>query len=96
MVVPRADSAYDSNPGFALDLVYNLVFKLAVQLSNIKSAVPFGRSFFVPKMRHHAAEFYVRHISHRREVTHPPDVDAVSLPRRGVDRRPSTWPGRQK
>ncbi len=23
---PRADSAYDSNPGFALDLVYNLVF----------------------------------------------------------------------
>ena len=30
MVVPRVDSAYDSNPGFALDLVYNLVFKLAV------------------------------------------------------------------
>jgi hypothetical protein len=25
---PRADSAYDLNPGFALDLVYNLVFKL--------------------------------------------------------------------
>ncbi len=31
MVVPRADSAYDSNPGFALDLVYNLVFKLAAK-----------------------------------------------------------------
>jgi len=29
-VVPRTDSTYDSNPGFALDLVYNLVFKLAV------------------------------------------------------------------
>jgi hypothetical protein len=23
---PRADSAYDSNPDFALDLVYNFVF----------------------------------------------------------------------
>jgi hypothetical protein len=30
MTGPRADSAYESNPGFALDLVYNLVFKLAV------------------------------------------------------------------
>jgi hypothetical protein len=30
MVVPRVDSAYDSNPYFALDYVYNLVFKLAV------------------------------------------------------------------
>ncbi len=27
---PRADSAYDSNPGFALDYVYNLVFNLRV------------------------------------------------------------------
>jgi hypothetical protein len=47
MVVSRADSAYDSNPGFALDLVYNLVFKLAVSISDIKSAVPFGRAFLI-------------------------------------------------
>jgi hypothetical protein len=30
VVDPRADSAYDPNPGFALDFVYNLVFKLAL------------------------------------------------------------------
>ena len=30
MVVPRANSAYDLNPGFGLDLVYNIVFNLAV------------------------------------------------------------------
>ncbi len=29
MSVHRVDSAYDPNSGFALDLVYNLVFKLA-------------------------------------------------------------------
>jgi hypothetical protein len=29
MSVHRVDSAHDPNPGFALDLVYNLVFKLA-------------------------------------------------------------------
>jgi hypothetical protein len=47
MAVPRADSAYDSNPGFALDLVYNLVFNLAAWISYIKSAVLFGRSFII-------------------------------------------------
>lgn len=46
-VVPRADSAYDSNPSFALDLVYNLVFKLAASISDIKSVVLFGRSSLV-------------------------------------------------
>ena len=39
-----SDSAYDPNSGFALDLVYNLVFKLDVYVSDIKSAV---RSLFL-------------------------------------------------
>lgn len=47
MSVYRADSAYEPNPGFALDLVYNLVFKLAASISDIKSVVLFGRSFLV-------------------------------------------------
>ncbi len=32
MSVPRSDSAYDSNPGFALDLVYNVVFNLMARI----------------------------------------------------------------
>ena len=44
MSVHRVDSAYDPNPGFTLDLVYNLVFKLDVYVSDIKSAV---RSLFL-------------------------------------------------
>lgn len=47
MVVPQADSAYEPNPGFALDFVYNLVFNLAAQISDITSAVLFGRSFLI-------------------------------------------------
>jgi hypothetical protein len=47
MVVPRVDSAYDPSPGCALDFVYNLVFNLATQISDITSAVLFGRSFFI-------------------------------------------------
>ncbi len=47
MSVHRVDSAYEPNPGFALDLVYNLVFKLAASISDIKSVVLFGRSFLV-------------------------------------------------
>lgn len=30
MSVPGTDSIYDSNPGFDLDLVYNIVFNLMV------------------------------------------------------------------
>ena len=47
MSVPRVDSAYDPNPGFALDLVYNLVFNLTSWTSDTKSAVLFGRSFLI-------------------------------------------------
>ena len=47
MSVHRVDSAYEPNPGFALDLVYNLVFKLAASISDIKSVVLFGRSFLI-------------------------------------------------
>lgn len=44
---PRADSAYDSNPDFALDLVYNLVFNsgLIAENSDVPSAVLFDRLF---------------------------------------------------
>ena len=47
MVVLRTDSAYNSNPGFVLDLVYNLVFNLPSWTSDTKSAVLFGHSFLI-------------------------------------------------
>jgi len=47
MSVPRADSAHNSNPYFALDFVYNLVFNLNARISGIRSAALFDRSFLI-------------------------------------------------
>jgi hypothetical protein len=96
MSVPRTDSSYDSKPGFALDLVYNLVFKLAVKISEVKSAVLFRRSFLILRRGLTLLDSTFATLAIGGRATHPPDVGAVSLPRRDVDGRPPIWPGRQK
>jgi len=67
----RADLADDSNPSFVLDFVYNIVFNLPT--ARLRRAVGNALRPFVhySSMRHHAAEFDVRHISHRREANPP-------------------------
>ncbi len=48
MSVHRVDSAYDPNPGFTLDLVYNLVFKLAAKYQIVSRQYPLAiRSLFL-------------------------------------------------
>lgn len=45
MSLPGSDSAHDLNLGFMLALVYNVVYKLMVGISDIKPAVFSGGSF---------------------------------------------------